>query len=347
MVASESDKSIWSHFVSQSEDSTFFHRLDWFDVLRDTFHYDYDLISVYSGAQPIGAMSLFMINSLTKRRMVSHPFSDFGGPLVKEGFEEEFVSTISPKLDALCQKKCVDYILIKHVPGRLLPFFQRYGFTTVPSLCYFTLDLKPSFDAIVRSFEKRVRKTVRDIIGRGLKFEIEDLKRPEDFYETYLVSMRRLGSPPHGIEFFRNLFSKFDAGGGIRLFSCEFENTKVGFMLLLLHRRTAHYYIGSWGTKGLKIGAPSFLQYSTIKWAKENGFDEYNFGRTRIDSGVYLYKRGFGTVARPLNSMIKYFGNNTYFDASSRKFRIASKIISLCPMFLFRFIGPPIKRRLE
>jgi serine/alanine adding enzyme len=348
LVADEQDRVTWSKLTNQLHGATFFHQVDWINVLKETFHYDCDLILVKSNEEPIGTMGVFTLNSLRTRRMVSYPFSDFGGPLLKEGYEQQFTNDLVPNLESLARTKRAQYLLIKHVPENLIPSFERRGFTIISGLCYFSLDLIQPLDKIVGSFERRTRNAIHHAERRGLKFQIENLGKLDEFYRTYLGSMKRLGSPPQGMNFFRNVFSKFQSNDGLKLFSSEFEGRKVGFMLLLLHNRIVHYYVGVWGNEGLKVGAPSFLNYSTIAWARENGFEEYNFGRTTVDSGVYLYKRGYGGVIRPLNSMVKRFDKSTtYLNANSRKFRLVSKMISLSPMFVVRLVGPFIKNRLE
>jgi len=44
------------------------------------------------------------------------------------------------------------------------------------------------------------------------------------------------------------------------------------------------------------LNGGSLALWKSLQWAANNGYDTYDFGRTREGTGVYMFKKSFGGV---------------------------------------------------
>jgi lipid II:glycine glycyltransferase (peptidoglycan interpeptide bridge formation enzyme) len=92
----------------------------------------------------------------------------------------------------------------------------------------------------------------------------------------------------------------------------------------------------------------NLLYWEAIRYACENGYTCFDFGRSSIDSGTYNFKRQWG--AEPVQIYWQVLNKNgskhTAFSSNSFKYRAAVEIWKYLPVSLTMKLGPRIRRYL-
>jgi hypothetical protein len=79
-----------------------------------------------------------------------------------------------------------------------------------------------------------------------------------------------------------------------------------------------------------------------MRRASEKGCTKFDFGRSKIDSGAYDYKKLWGIEPKPLTYRIKLVGDDALPDinADNPKFALFSKAWPHLPAFAANRLGP-------
>jgi len=90
-----------------------------------------------------------------------------------------------------------------------------------------------------------------------------------------------------------------------------------------------------------------FLYWNLICFAGTQGYKRFDFGRSSVDSGTHKFKMQWGTEEVPLywNYWLPS-GNHDLPDVNPQnpKYRLAIRVWQKLPVFLTRWMGPPIVR---
>jgi CelD/BcsL family acetyltransferase involved in cellulose biosynthesis len=328
-----SDDPAWAEFVSGHAQATIFHHPAWASLLGECYGYrPFVLASLDVGGEIEGGMPFMEVDSpLTGHRWVSLPFSDFCTPLCRD----------PTALGAL-----VDY-LVRQNRQRAIPRVEIHagipGGDRVFHATSFVLSkvrLSASPDATLKTFDKtRVREPIRQATRRGVEVRLCTSKSDlYTFYDMLAQTRRRLGAPVQPKRFFSLVWDRLIEKG-------------LGF-LLLAHNDSApiagtvYLHYGGMLTAKYNASIPEFwrlrpnhlVYWSGIKWACENGYRYFDFGRTEIDNqNLRDFKKGWAAEEEPL----------AYATISDRRPKLSSRrsrdiigaIIRQSPLFVCRALG--------
>ena len=327
----------------------FFHQARWFDVLKESYGYETRTISLYSGATDlICSLNLCVVRGMFGTRLVSLPFSDYGGPMMGALDPSSAAPALAEAVDALADRCGARYVLFKStIPELVGPLVSR-GFELIEQLGTFIVPLRLPFSDIEEGFEEDVRRRVRKAVQDGLELTSdrgeEDIKR---FYELYLRDMKRHGSPPHKKKYFEKIWEKFGGSNQLRLLGCELKGKIMGYALHFLFQETALFYMGILPGTARRFGVAPFLIANSIRTFAVEGYKFYDFGRTTRGSGEYSFKESFGGEYHSLESLTKIYSGERYLEPGDWKYKTLSALLRRMPLRLLRSIGPRIKEQLE
>jgi len=341
--ATEDDKVSWNQFVSKFSDNPY-HLYQWREILERVYRYDFKYLVAEDSE---GIAGIFPVAVLKSRffgtRICSIPFADYGGPLVKIG--KQYRSILDSFLKHL--NECVtDVVFLEvrnpvqpHISAWLEENFKRGGVNYVT----FIFSLSKSFEDIWwRTFDKKRRTAIRKAMKNRIRITEGDFESDlNEFYRLDLLSMKRLGSPPHSIGFFRTCYELL-GDGKIKLFLATTMKRVIGGTIVFLGEHTIYAAYESVDPEYKRFNVGSLLDCEIIKWGCENKYLYYNFGRTLHNSGVYYYKKQWGgkEVAMPYY----YLGNHIPSQDPREKYGYLSELWSkLVPVSLTKKIGPFIK----
>jgi Acetyltransferase (GNAT) domain len=158
------------------------------------------------------------------------------------------------------------------------------------------LDLNPGIDELLRSFrgdtKLNIRRSERDGIAIRCAQDEGDVQEFQRIYsEMARIKNFPAGDPNHLLHSLRWIVNQKDRGA---LLLASKDATPLGGVLVVRAGKR------SWGVysatvKNTRFTAGHVLQWSAIRWAKEHGCADYDFGgyREGINTGPASFKRGF------------------------------------------------------
>jgi FemAB-related protein (PEP-CTERM system-associated) len=322
----------WNNFVNNHE-TTIYHTYEWGEILKKVHGHDVFYISEKNGIFPVA----FVKSIIFGNRLISMPFADYGGPCA---INKETTRELINNVVSLSEKMNLDFIEIRSPDEKYFKEFEQFGFVARKDYCTFILDLRQSLDELWKGMEKRTRNDVTK--SQKTKFKIIDVQNLEElreFYELYLSTMKNLGSPPQPFEFFKYTWEKFHPNK-IKIRLVEYEKNKISGMVFFYHNNKVHFSYSCSNRKFSKLRANDFLLWDTIKNAKKDNYKFFDFGRTRKNSGVYFYKKGWGGKETPMTYFYKFYKKELKERQEIKYKKISDLWSRYMPHRLARKIGP-------
>lgn len=188
----------------------------------------------------------------------------------------------------------------------------------------------------IDDFWKKVQPRFRSLLRKSEKneFTFKEEKSLENFYKIYTTGMRNLGTPTHGMDYFKELVKYLDA----KIFTI-FDNEKaIGSMFCLTDENTLCVMYTYVYPEYSKDYANYSLYLNVVKWMCENNLTLFDLGRSTFDETTYHFKKKFRPKFYKINSKINY--------SSDDKLQLASKIWSKFPLCFANFLGPKVRKYL-
>lgn len=318
---------------------------EWKKVFEKVYGYQCLYLIAENQNHVMGILPLAMIRSrLFGFRLCSLPFLDYGGPLVD--FEKaDSLSSLKSFLKYLSSyTKKADYIEIRSPPQMraedCLDKALEHGNVKYLS---FLINLNRPFDEIWQhDFDSDLRRKIRKATKHNIRIAERNLEEAaNELYHAYLLAMKRLGSPPHKVEFFTAL-PKMLGSKRVKFFPIAMKGKLIGGAIVFLGNSTMYYgyEVINPVYKDLR---PTYLLYSEmLKWGCENKFKLFDTGRTLYGSGVYLFKKQWRGKERFLPYY--YQGKKIPREDPREKYAFLSKLWSkLLPLSITSKIGSYIK----
>jgi len=271
----------------------------------------------------------------------SLPFADYAGPLLSDEAE---CTVIDMFLDCLSTYVEQAHFLEVRTPVQarvaecLGENFERGRMEYVT----FVIDLNKPFEEIwKKDFDKYLRNAIRKAIKNNI--EATDEKWDENldqFYRTYLLTMKKLGSPAHGPKFFKALHDLL-GDKHVKLFVSKKSNETIGAVVAFIGRETIYPAYEGINPNYRNLNPASLLFDRMLEWGCNNGYRIFDFGRTLRGSGVYNFKKQWG--GREKSLPYYYLGKNVPKQDPREKYVYLSKLWGKLPISIAKRIGPYVK----
>ena len=147
----------------------------------------------------------------------------------------------------------------------------------------------------------RIRKRTRSYARAARKagFEVEVGRDLDAFYEVYLETMARRGSPPFGRAFFASILAAFGADAEIAVVR---RGREVAAADLLVRDRRTQYSLFAGSCAALHRHRPNdMLVHAELMRACALDLERFDLGRSPAASSALNFKRGFGGQVVPLS----------------------------------------------
>ena len=339
----------WNAFTLRHPEARFCHFAQYAKVVEASYGYrPLNLIARSRGRIVAVWPSCLATSLLLGRRIVSQPFSEYGGILAEELRDTDLEQLIDRMRtrggDARATQIEVHGTLgIPESPMRAR--FERAN----PYGCA-VLKLDPDPERLRRDvFDHQVRKALQKAARSGVTgFEEhgpEMIRR--HFWPLFLRSMKRLGSPPHPLAYFTGLARHYPEE--LKIFWAAVGGRPVAALLgFSIGKRIQVTHIvsdeGFWDLR-----APDLVHWEFIKWGCERGLEEFDFGSVRYE-GQQRFKKKWGAEIREGGyylAPIRPGRPVSAFRSSSDAMGAASAIWGRCvPLWLTAVLGPTIRKHL-
>ncbi|GGB73005.1 FemAB family XrtA/PEP-CTERM system-associated protein [Blastomonas aquatica] len=341
-LADPQDIARLSAWMDGREDATAFHRIAWGEaVARATGHDFLALVAEDTTGDLTGYLPLHAVHSpLFGRAMVSAGFAVDGGIIASDGASAQALSQAGWQLAERYSAPTLE------LRGGWLPENPCW---TIKSNAHagFIADLVPeSPDADQKQLEwvpRKQRAEVRKGLANGLvvRTGTSALDR-QQHYAVYATSVRNLGTPV----FPRALFEAVLDGLGddADILTVLHGDVPVASVLNLYHRGTVMPFWGGgvWAARGLR--ANDVMYYALMNHARRRGCVRFDFGRSKVGSGAFSFKKNWGFEPAPLSYAIRNADGQPPRDVNplSPKYRLQIALWQRLPLPIANRLGPLI-----
>ena len=116
------------------------------------------------------------------------------------------------------------------------------------------------------------------------------------YIALYALSVRNLGTPVFPKRYFRNLKQEF--GDACEILTVRHQGRPISSVLTFYFRdRVMPYYTGSL-PEARTLGANDLMYWQVMRRAAERGCKCFDFGRSKVGTGPYHFKRNWGFEPR-------------------------------------------------
>lgn len=248
--------------------------------------------------------------------------------------KRKILRIVFDKIDSMAKAKSVSRALFRTSPlgisGDRSNWFSRYQYLNA-SLDTQLIDISLPLECIWSD----IRKGHKYDIKRGesyYKVNIWHSKNPDKvFFDLYRqLHHKAAGRVTRPLETFEMMYEWMTGGNGL-LCGVSRDGKFVGFSYIILYKKSA-YYLSASDDPDFKIDIPVYhiIQWSVIKWLKENGYSTYEIGTQQFGSQVYditsekdlniaFFKRGFGGNSYPVFRGEKFYSKEYFLKIYSER----------------------------
>ncbi len=339
-IADSHDKKRWDDFVISHEDAGPYHLFAWKEAVENAYnHKAIYLIHDNANGSIEGVLPLIYVKPpMLKGILVSQPFCDYGGILTRSYDSLEVLVShaysLSRDLKANLELRLKAREPILESSLEFYPTFNKSRML---------LELPGSSEALWNSFKSKLRSQINKPRKDGLTFIMGSRELVDDFYSIYCSNMRSLGSPVHSKKWINSVMNSF--GKDARIGVVYFENIPIGAGIILCCRDTVSIPWVSALREYNKLSPNMLLYWGFLEYACDNGFKNFDFGRSTPGEGTYKFKEQWG--AKPLPLFWYKEGNQGGEQpvlTNGRVRKVIEKTWSTFPLALTNSIGPIIRK---
>jgi FemAB-related protein (PEP-CTERM system-associated) len=326
----------WDAYVRGHDAGTFFHLSAWEPIVRQAGGHRTHYLMAVDGNRVQGVLPLAHVRSrLFGNALVSLPFCVYAGAIADD---EPTRSALEDAASGLGRGLAVDWVEFRNVvdAGTGRPQKQLHA--------RFRKPLPASDEALLIGIPGKQRSVVRKAMLAGLICrEIDDV---DEFYALYALSMRNLGTPVFPRDLFQRLRRAFPRA--CRVLGVYKGERCLAAVLSFYHCDEVHpYYVGV-RPESRRLRAQDFLYWELMRRSVAEGMKIFDFGRSKIDTGAYHYKRHWGFEPEPLHYEYELIGSASVPDVNplNPKYRLFIAGWKRLPLFVSKLIGPHLARNL-
>lgn len=279
----------WDAYLDGAREHCAYFRADFVEFAGAVFGFRrFHLHAHADSGEILGVLPLVLQQSrLFGRRLVSMPFFNYGGAVAAdEGVRRALAESAAGLARELGVRELElrDRRPLEGVVARLEKVSPM-------------LDLPDSVDALskklgskLRSQIKRADRVAPEVVRGGGELVPE-------FFAVFAETMRDLGTPVYPRRFFDELFLR--CGRHCTAFVLRVNGHPAASAILIAHGTTLEI---PWAASRRDFRAESVnmrLYWEVLRYAVDNGFRRFDFGRSTVDAGTYRFKLQWGAVPVP------------------------------------------------
>jgi len=329
------DERRWDQFVCAHANGTFFHLSGWKRVIERAFgHRTYYLIAE-RGSAITGVMPLTHVKSLLfGSSLISNAFSVYGGPIAED-------------TETQCKLEREAVRLMDAIP---VPVLELRNFSASCADWPCKRDLYASFrrrlDSSVEQNLKSIPRKQRAMIRKGMRSRLksETDESVERLYRILAESFRNLGTPVFSESYFHILREEFSTCSDIVTVTCD--GHAVASVLNFYFRYEVLPLYGGGVRAARSIAANDFMYWEVMRRACERGYRNFDFGRSKVGTGAFAFKRNWGFQPTPLVYQFRLSPGTPMPDLNplNPRFKTFIAVWKRLPLSVAIRLGPSIVR---
>lgn len=324
----------WDAFVAAHPQGTSFHLTAWRDTIESTFPYQPRYVAAMDGDDWHGVLPLFLIqNRVMGRVLMSVPFGVYGGVLADSA---EAQAAIREHLVEMARKLEVQYVDLRNAYPE-----QCVGFERISRYVTFS---QPTQIGDSEQLLAALPKKTRNMVRKSLKFAYSTRTAGDltAFYELLADTYRRHGTPVFPRKFFAAMLRNFGRHADLR--EVLLENRVVAVSLNFLFHGEMHTFYAASDQSLLQAAPNNYMYFDHLLWCARNGYARFDFGRSKLDTGTFEFKRHWLTEMRelPYEILLVKRKDLPNFTPKNPKFELALKVWRKLPLGVTKLVGPRV-----
>ncbi|GAB4257850.1 MAG: FemAB family PEP-CTERM system-associated protein [Methylomicrobium sp.] len=326
----------WNAFVQRHPDATFFHLSGWKDVIERAFGHKTHYYYFEKEGRITGILPLAQIKSpLFGHALCSLSFCVYGGIVAED---DEAYSELDRQACRLAEQLGVDYLEMRHRQQRTPERPHKDLYVT------FRKRLDPDPEKNLLAVPRKQRAMIRKGIDAGLTSVIEpDIDR---FYRAYSESVRNLGTPVFAKRYFQILKDTFK--DRCEILTVEKNGQLIASVMSFYFKNEILPYYGGGTEHARSVYGNDFMYWDVMRRAVEQGVEVFDYGRSKIGTGSYRFKKHWGFEPEPLFYEFYLVGAKELPDVNplNPKYRLFIEAWKRLPLPVSQLIGPWLSKDL-
>lgn len=329
--ASEQDAARWDAYVLAHPAATFSHRFGWKRVFENAYGHTGHYLMAEHDDTVVGVLPLGQVRHLLfGHALISVPFCVAGGVIADS---PEIQRALEDRAVELAQSLGVDHLEMRNQRPQRDDWLRKDGLYVG-----FKRELSEDHDANLMAIPRKQRAMVRKGIKAGLVGELDD--GIDNLYEAYSQSVRNLGTPVFPKKYFRAIRDAF--GDDVDVVTIRHQGRVVAAVMNYYFRDQVLPYYGGGISAARSLAANDFMYWEVMRRAVDKGCRVFDFGRSKVDTGAYSFKKHWGFEPQPLN--YEYFlvkaDSMPELNPNNPKYALFINAWKKLPVGISRTIGP-------
>jgi FemAB-related protein (PEP-CTERM system-associated) len=332
----DADRARWDAFVRRTADATFFHLSAWERIVREVFRHRTFFLYAERAGDIIAVLPLAEVRSrLFGHALTSLPFCVYGGV----AGNAEGAALLEAEAEALARRLRVEHLELRNFAPRHADWPRQDLYVT------FRKEILPDEEANLLAIPRKQRAMVRKGIRHGLVAEIDD--DIERFFALYADNVLRHGTPALPKAFFRRLRSEFGADCEVLTVTGADGRPLSSVLTFYFRDEVLPYYAGD-DVAARELAANDFKYWALMRRAGARGCRVFDFGRSKVGTGPYSFKKNWGFEPQPLSYEYRLYRRESVpqNNPMNPKYRAFIALWRRLPLRVANSLGPLIVRNL-
>lgn len=334
-------RSAWDRFVLvECPEAGFFHRSGWRDVIEEVYRQPCHYLYAERDGRIVGVLPLVHVRSpVFGDRLISTAFTIGGGAAA---LDEEARAALDDEALQLMNRLNVASFEVRG-PARL---HDGEGWVAKgETYANFSRPIQATEEDCLKQIPRKQRAVVRKAMVAGnLADEVDaDASR---FFPLYGFSMRNMGTPVFGKRFFAAVMRAF--GTDCDCLTVLDHGTPVASVMSFYFRNQVMPYYTGCLPQARNLGANDFMYWRLMRRAYDRGFSVFDFGRSKLGSGPFSFKKNWGFEPRPIIHEYRVPGGGVAAEINplNPKYQMFIALWKRLPLSLANFLGPHVARQI-
>ena len=211
----------------------------------------------------------------------------------------------------------------------------------------FVRDLPKDDEEILKAIPRKQRAEVRRAQTLGLQVRVgcsdADLA---DHYAVYSESVRNLGTPVFPRTLFRAMFDSW--GEDADILTVTKDGRAIASVFSIYFNGAVHPYWGGGTAEARGLRANEHMYHALMRHAAARGCTRFDFGRSKLGTGAYAYKKNWGFEPEPLRYAVRSVDGAPLREVNplSPKYRLQVQLWQKLPLPVANLLGPFLSRGL-
>jgi len=327
----------WDDFVFSCENTTFFHRAGWQSIIKNVFKHETYFLYLENDGEIVGVLPLAHVNSrIFGNSLTSLPFAVYGGVVANN---EVFSTALEMEATKLATKLGVDHLEFRNLKRKHDDWPRQDIYVT------FRREIYPTDDENLKTIPRKQRAMVRKGMKNGLVSVID--KSSNRFFDLYADNVHRHGTPAMPKKYFDALIDTFGKDCEI-LTIVDVDKKPVSSVLSFYFKNEVLPYYAGDDFSARELAANDFKYWELMRLSCERGIKIFDFGRSKIGTGSFSFKKNWGFESQPLSYEYCLYapGGIPQNNPLNKKYKLFISLWKKMPISWANYIGPMVVRNL-